>query len=85
MDLVCPPIECPRQRGETLRRLAPLFSHLCHVQWAGDRPVLEQFIRSGSVPHDIEGLVALRAPLQLVREPATRIAALESLDLPRSE
>jgi hypothetical protein len=74
-------MECPRKRGDILRRLAPLFPHLCHVQWAGDKPVLEKFIREGSVPHDVDILVALRSPLQLVREPATRIAALESLEI----
>jgi hypothetical protein len=80
-DLVCPRVDCPRMRGDTLRRLAPLLPHICHVQWAGDKPVLERFIQSGSVPHDVETLVALRGPLQLVRESATRIAALEALGL----
>ena len=79
MDLVCPLIDCPRKRGDTLRRLSPLFPHICHVQWAGDKPVLERFIREGSIPHEVETLVALRVPLQLVRDPVSRIAALESL------
>jgi hypothetical protein len=79
MDLVCPRIENPRERGDTLRRMAPLLPHVCHVQWAGERTALEQFVSSGSVPHDVETIVALRAPLQLVREPATGIAALNSL------
>lgn len=81
-DLVCPRVDCPRMRGDTLRRMAPLLPHLCHVQWAGDKPVLERFVRSGSIPHEVETLVALRAPLQLVREPVTRISALEALELP---
>lgn len=79
MDLVCPRIECPRVRGDTLRALAHLFSHVCHVQWSGYRVALEQFVRSGSVPHEVETLVALRAPLRLSREPATRIGALNAL------
>lgn len=83
MDLVCPEVECPRLRGETVRRLSPLFPHLCHVQWAGDLAVLDKFIRGGSVPHDVESLVALRAPLQLVRGASKGIAALDVLDLPR--
>jgi hypothetical protein len=79
MDLVCPRIDCPRQRGEVLRGVAHLLSHVCHVQWSGDKAALEQFVGSGSVPHDVEALVALRGPLCLSREPATRIAALDSL------
>jgi hypothetical protein len=83
VDLVSPAIECPRLRGEALRRLAHVLPpNTCHLQWAGDRQALEKFLPT--VPHDVEALVALRAPLQLVREPpATRIAALEALDLPR--
>ena len=79
MDLVCPRIECPRVRGDTLRSLSHLFSHVCHVQWSGYRAALEQFVQSGAVPHDVESLVALRAPLRFSREPATRIAALNAL------
>lgn len=80
MDLVCPRIDCPRQRGDTLRRLAHAFPPACHVQWAGDMQALQAFVSSGVVPHDIEGLVALRLPLQIVREGAVRgIAAIESL------
>jgi hypothetical protein len=55
---------------------------VCHVQWAGEKRALEAFLPS--VPHDVEAVVALRGPLQLVREPAARgIAALYALDLPR--
>jgi hypothetical protein len=79
MDIVCPPMDRPRERGDTLRRMAPLLPHVCHVQWAGERTALEQFVASGSVPHDVETIVALRAPLQLIREPATGITALNAL------
>ena len=80
MDLVCPRIDCPRQRGDTLRGLAHAFPPACHIQWAGDMQALQAFVSSGVVPHDIEGLVALRLPLQIVREGGVRgIAALESL------
>ena len=78
MDLVHPSIPCPRQRGDTLRRLTPVFPHVCHVQWAGDKSALERFIGNG-MPHEVEALIALRAPLQVMREPATGIAALELL------
>lgn len=82
MDLVAPVIESPHSRNEALRRLAHVFPHTCHVQWAGERQALESFLPS--VPHDVECVVALRAPLQLVRDaPAFGIAALQALDLPR--
>jgi hypothetical protein len=79
MDLVCPRIDCPRQRGDTLRRLTHVFPSACHVQWAGDMQALQAFVSSGVVPHEIEALVALRSPLQIIREPSKGIAALESL------
>jgi len=79
MDLVCPQVDNPRERGATLRRMATLLPHVCHVQWAGERTALEQFVASGSVPHDVETIVALRGPLQLVREPATGNTALNAL------
>ena len=78
MDLVHPRIDCPRQRGDTLRRLTQVFPHVCHVQWAGDKTALERFVAQG-MPHEVDALLALRAPLQAVREPATGIAALELL------
>ena len=84
MDLiVSPAIECPRQRGEALRKLASHLPHTCHLQWAGDRQALQAFLPN--VPHDVETLVALRAPLQLVRESSSSsssgggIAALDAL------
>ena len=83
MDLVAPRIECPARRGEALRGMAHFFPGVCHVQWAGDRAALERFVGSGAVPHRVAGLVALRAPLQLVSETSTGIAALDALDLPR--
>jgi hypothetical protein len=76
-DLVAPPIACPRERGEALRRLAPCLPRACHIQWAGDGQALRKFLPS--VPHDVEALVALRAPLQLVRESAHGIGALDAL------
>jgi len=82
MDLVSPVLECPKQRGEALRRLACHLPHTCHLQWAGDKQALQAFLPN--VPHDVDTLVALRAPLQLVRESGTGITALDGLlDLPR--
>jgi hypothetical protein len=82
LDLVAPAIVCPRLRGDALRKLAHVLPHTCHIQWAGDRQALRKFVPG--VPHDVECLVALRAPLQLVRESrAGGIAALHALDLPR--
>jgi hypothetical protein len=81
-DLVSPSIPCPRQRGEALRKLAHCLPHACHLQWAGDGQALQAFLPS--VPHDVETLIALRAPLHLVRESGSSgIAALDALDLPR--
>ena len=80
-DLVAPAIESPRDRNEALRKLAHVLPHICHVQWAGERQALEKFLPS--VPHDVEAIVALRAPLQLVRESSGGISALSALDLPR--
>ena len=81
MDLlVSPPIECPRQRCEALRKLAPHLPHTCHLQWAGDKQALQAFLPQ--VPHDVETLVALRGPLQLVRERVVSgISVLDGLDL----
>lgn len=78
-DLVAPRIDCPRRRGEVLRSLAHALPPVCHLQWAGERAALERFIASGGVPHRVAGLVALRAPLVLAREPVTGIAALDQL------
>lgn len=82
-DLVGPRIECPVRRGEAMRGMAHLLPPVCHMQWAGDRAALERFVGSGAVPHRVAGLIALRAPLELVRETSTGIAALDALDLPR--
>jgi len=81
-DLVSPPIPCPIARNEALRCMGPFLPALCHIQWAGKRAALEAFVASGAVPHQVAGLVALRAPLQLVRESSARIAALDELELP---
>lgn len=81
MDLVLPAIESPIQRNEALRRLAHVLPRVCHVQWAGHKQALEGFLPT--VPHDVECVVALRAPLQLVREARTGIGALDALELPR--
>ena len=82
-DLVHPAIPCPRQRGEALRRLGTCLPHIASLQWAGSRAALQPFIDAGSVPHPVETLIALRAPLQLVRASGSGIAALDALDLPR--
>lgn len=78
-DLVAPAIQCPRQRGDALRRLGHVLPHICSLQWAGSRAALQPFIAAGSVPHPVETLVALRAPLQLIRESGSGIAALDAL------
>ncbi len=83
MDLVVPAIACPRERNRLLRGLAPVLPPVCHLQWAGDKKALREFVDSGAVPHRVEALVALRAPLHLVRESGTGISALDVLDLPR--
>ena len=67
MDLVQPVIPSPVQRGEIIRNLSRFFSHICHVQWAGDKRHLEDFLRKG-LPHEVDCIVALREPLCLVRE-----------------
>jgi hypothetical protein len=68
MDLVCPRIDDPCERGTRVRKLSPCFPPACHVQWAGERASLERFLKSGSVPHEVECVVALREPGKLVRE-----------------
>lgn len=78
-DLVTPSISCPRLRGDILRKLAPCLPPACHCQWSGDKNALQAFIAQGSVPHEVECLVALRAPLQLVRGPVSGIGALDAL------
>lgn len=78
MDLVHPCIDCPRLRGSTLRALTPVLPHVCHVQWAGDKLALERFVSQG-MPHEVEGLVALRRQLQLVRDPVGSNEALNAL------
>jgi len=78
-DLVLPAIPCPRERGEVLRKLQPLFPPSLVLQWSGERDALQSFVDAGSVPHAVECLVALRGPLELVRGPASGIAALDAL------
>ncbi len=65
-DMVHPCAGPPQARGEALRALSGAFSHVCHLQWAGDRACLQRFVASGAIPHEVGGLVALRAPLELV-------------------
>jgi hypothetical protein len=79
MDLVSPPIACPKQRGEALRALGPCLAPACHIQWSGRRAALERFVQGGGVPHRVGALVALRAPLVLARESGTGISALDGL------
>ena len=80
-DLVSPRIDCPAKRGEALRGMGPFLPPACHIQWAGNRAALENFVNGGSVPHRVGGLIALRAPLTLARESTTRIGALDALEL----
>ena len=78
MDLIHPYVECPRLRGSSLRALAPVLPHVCHVQWSGDKTALERFVARG-MPHEVETLVALRHPLSLVRgDPVSSINALKA-------
>jgi hypothetical protein len=73
MDLVAPRIDDPRARYEKLRQLAPAcLSGTCVLQWAGQPKALRAFLESG-LPHEVAGIVALGAPLSLVKE--LRIAA----------
>lgn len=78
-DLVSPRIECPIKRSEALRGMARYLPPVCHIQWAGNHAALKKFVEGGAVPHRVGGLVALRAPLVLAREPVTGIAALDAL------
>lgn len=80
-DIVCPRIADPHERGAQLRGMAHLFPPACHVQWSGDRSALEAFLSRG-MPHEVEGVVALRQPCCLVRDPPDGpvIAALSGLE-----
>ena len=59
--------------------MAHFLPSVCHIQWSGNRAALQSFVDKGAVPHRVAGLVALRSPLVIVREPATGISALNAL------
>ena len=67
LDLVTPSVEDPRARHEALRACTGFFPPSCVLQWSGLPSALRPFVSSG-LPHRVEGLVALRAPLALTRE-----------------
>lgn len=50
-----------------LRQLAGMFPSTCTVQWSGQPEALRRFLKNG-LPHEVDGIVALRAPLRLIRE-----------------
>lgn len=67
MDLVAPRIEDPKARYQAMRTLDSFFPSTCVPQWAGEIQSLRNFIANG-LPHEVAGVVALRGPLQIVRE-----------------
>lgn len=67
MDLVVPRVEDPQARNQTLRNFSGLFPPSCHLQWAGQVKALRQFLKN-TLPHKVEGIVALGNPLQLIKE-----------------
>ena len=72
-DLVTPEIPDPLARGTVLRSLAHVFPPVCHVQWAGERECLVQFMPK--IPHETDGIVLLGGDaLSLVLEAQARIS-----------
>lgn len=68
MDMVLPLVNSPAKRGEILRSLSHVFPPVCHLQWAGNKIALKNFLDRG-LPHPVECMVAMRSnPLQLVKE-----------------
>lgn len=80
MDLVCPRIEDPGERGAQLRKLQHCFPPACHVQWAGERESLRRFLVKGGIPHEVECVVALRQHGRLIREPNLKRVGIPLLD-----
>lgn len=79
MDLVYPTHECPRERGEIVRKLAHTMPNTCTIQWNGDPTCLRSFLQKG-LPHDIEDdIIALGSPLRLTREIHVAIPLYASL------
>lgn len=75
MDLLYPEQRDPAKRGEAVRRLSHSFPPLYHVQWSGDKRCLQAFLAKG-MPHEVEGMVALRGQGRLVREPRSLLEGL---------
>jgi hypothetical protein len=66
-DMVYPPNEDPRKRGEVLRSLSQYFPPSYHVQWAGQQEPLRKFLE-GDLPHEVETVIALGNTLQIRKE-----------------
>ena len=67
MDLVAPVVEDPFARYQAMRKLDQFFPSTCVPQWAGNLAVLRNFIETG-LPHEVAGVVALKGPLQMIKE-----------------
>lgn len=67
LDLVAPVFADPRARNAILRGCAHHFPPTCVLQWVGQPSALRPFVESG-LPHRVDGLVALGAPLALTHE-----------------
>ena len=79
VDLVYPVHACPHDRGEIVRRFAHAMPPTCTVQWNGDPTCLRSFLEKG-LPHDIEDyIIALGAPLRIIREIHVAIPLITSL------
>lgn len=79
MDMVHPAPPCPIERGALLRTFAHVMPPSCHIQWSGDARCMREFLKGG-MPHETEeGIVALTAPLRLVREVTVAIPLIASL------
>ena len=69
LDIILPTIMDPAERGRILRTMQ--FPPTCHVQWAGEINSLRRFLHKG-LPHEVECVFALGAPLKIVRETVLR-------------
>ena len=58
---------CARERREFIWKNAGWFSQCTRVQWGGDRGALETLL-SGGLPHQVSCVVAIKAPLHLIKE-----------------
>lgn len=71
MDLIHPPIKCPKERGEVMRRLC--LPPSIALQWAGDPGALRKFLDNG-LPHKVQCMVELSAdPLKPIKELSVKV------------